>query len=174
MSSCVQDCNCLEGVKADGRSWTDGIVVWRTEGHGNQDNCRALGLYVMVEGAIRAKLDPRPTGTRLELGTTIGSNGDNEIIPCARSRSEIAGADVKRTCATWEIKVCGTKQPIGTSSLDGSDADLWLVWRGFRSFKMQDQETKTVPCDPSDCAIGGENVGSIYACDGQKHIPYIA
>ena len=129
MSSCVQDCNCLEGVKADGRSWTDGIVVWRTEGHGNQDNCRALGLYVMVEGAIRAKLDPRPTGTRLELGTTIGSNGDNEIIPCARSRSEIAGADVKRTCATWEIKVCGTKQPIGTSSLGGSDADL-LSWCG--------------------------------------------
>lgn len=54
----------------------------------------------------------------------LGSNGDNEIIPCARSRSEIAGADVKRTCATWEIKVCGNEQPIGTSSLDGSDADL--------------------------------------------------
>jgi purine nucleoside phosphorylase len=64
------------------------------------------------------------TTAEIGLGTMIGSNGDNEIIPCAGSRSEIAGADVERTCATWEIKVCGTKQPIGTSSLGGSDADL--------------------------------------------------
>lgn len=59
-------------------------------------------MYVMAKSERRLGLRPR-----LGPGTIIGSNGDNEIIPCARSRSEIAGADVQRTAPPGRLKFAG-------------------------------------------------------------------
>jgi hypothetical protein len=47
-----------------------------------------------------------------------------------------------------------------------------LVWRGFRSFKMQDRNTKTVPCEPPDVEVRAERVldPSCHANEDEFHV----
>ena len=48
-----------------------------------------------------------------------------------------------------------------------------LVWRGFRSFKMQDRNTKTVPCEPPDVEVKAERVLDL-SCHANEDVFYVS
>jgi hypothetical protein len=55
LSSCVHGCNCREGVKANGWFCGDGILIWRTDGHGSENVDKTARLYV-CDGKTGAKI----------------------------------------------------------------------------------------------------------------------